>query len=96
MATLNIWDPIWGARAKILKSPDLGYHLYCVQADRRRRRVRTDTKITPLAVPDHNQNVPKGVRGQVLFKFSLNLIGKWLPDVHGAHHGVGSVGGSGP
>ena len=43
---------------------------------------------------DHGQNVPKGVRGQVLFEFSLYLIRKWLPDGHGAHPGVGGVGGS--
>ena len=45
---------------------------------------------------DHDQNVPKGVRGQVLFEFLLYLIRKWFPDGHGAHPGVGGVGGSGP
>ena len=45
---------------------------------------------------DHDQNVPKGVRVQVLFEFLLYLIRKWFPDGHGAHPDVGGVGGSGP
>ena len=45
---------------------------------------------------NHDQNVPKGVRGRVLFEFSLYLIRKWFPDGHGAHPGVGSGGGSAP
>ena len=40
---------------------------------------------------DHAQNVPKGVRVQLLFEFSLYLIRKWFPDAHGAHPGVGGV-----
>ena len=48
------------------------------------------------AVPDHGQNVPKGVRGWVLFEFLLYLIRKWFPDAHGAHPGVGGVSRSGP
>ena len=48
------------------------------------------------AGPDHDQNVPKGVRVQVLFEFLLYLIRKWFPDGHGAHPDVGGVGGSGP
>ena len=45
------------------------------------------------AGPDHDQIVPKGARGQVLFEFSLYLIRKWFPDVHGANPGVGGVSG---
>ena len=45
---------------------------------------------------DHGQIVPKGVRGRVLFEFLLYLIRKWFPDGHGAHPGVGGVGGSRP
>ena len=40
---------------------------------------------------DHAQNVPKGVRVQLLFEFSLYLIRKWFPDAHGAHPDVGGV-----
>ena len=43
---------------------------------------------------DHAQNVPKGVRVQLLFEFLLYLIRKWSPDGHGAHVHVGGVGGS--
>ena len=45
---------------------------------------------------DHGQNLPKGPAVQLLFEFSLYLIRKWFPDGHGAHPGVGGVGGSGP
>ena len=34
---------------------------------------------------DHDQNVPKGVRVQMLFEFLLYLIRKWFPDGHGGH-----------
>ena len=49
-----------------------------------------------LAGQDHDQNVPKGVRVQLLFEFSLYLIRKWFPDGHGAHPDVSGVGGSEP
>ena len=45
---------------------------------------------------DHDQNVPKGVRAQLLFEFLLYLIRKWSPEGHGAHPDVGGVGWSGP
>ena len=48
------------------------------------------------AGPNHDPNVPKGVMGRVLFEFSFYLIRKWFPDGHGAHPGVGGVGGSEP
>ena len=44
----------------------------------------------------HDPNVPKGPGAQLLFEFLLYLIRKWFPDAHGAHPGVGGVGGSGP
>ena len=43
---------------------------------------------------DHDPNVPKGVKVQVFFEFSLYLIRKWFPDIQGAHPDVGQVGGS--
>ena len=53
--------------------------------------------VAASAGPDHDQNVPKGVRVKLLFEFSLYLIRKWSPDAHGAHPDVGGgVGGSGP
>ena len=45
---------------------------------------------------DHDPNVLKGVRVQVLFEFLLYLIRKWFPDAYGAHPGVGGVSRSGP
>ena len=48
------------------------------------------------ALAGQDQNVPKGVRVQLHFEFSLYLIRKWFPDGHGAHPDVGGVGGSGP
>ena len=45
---------------------------------------------------DHDPNVPKEPWAQLLFEFLLYLIRKWFPDAHGAHPGVGGVGGSGP
>ena len=49
------------------------------------------------AGPDHDQNVPRGVRIQVHFEFLLYLIRKWFPDGLGAHPDVVSgVGGSLP
>ena len=42
---------------------------------------------------DHAQNVPKGVRVQLLFEFLFYLIRKWSPDGHGANGHVGHVGG---
>ena len=55
------------------------------------------TKVSAAsAVPDHDQNVPMDERGCVHFEFLLYLIRKWSPDAHGAHPGVGGVGGSAP
>ena len=45
---------------------------------------------------DHDPIVPKDPGVQLLFEFSLYLIRKWSPDGHGAHPGVGGVGGSEP
>ena len=42
---------------------------------------------------DHDQNVPKNVRVQVLFEFSLYLDRKLSPEGHGTHHDVSIVGG---
>ena len=48
------------------------------------------------AGPDHDQNGLKGPGVQLLFEFLLYLIRKWFTDGHGAHPGVGGVGGSEP
>ena len=45
---------------------------------------------------DHDPNVPKGPEAQLLFEFLLYLIRKWFSDAHGAHPGVGGIGGSRP
>ena len=53
----------------------------------------TPVSVAPAGHHYHCRNAPNGPGVQIIFEFSLYLIRKWFPDVHGAHPGVDGVGG---